>query len=274
VSEMCVELKPWQKEFVESNEKEIILNWCRGAGTTFSLMAKIIEKKPSTVLFCSNIGLKYLKYKLDEMVKLCNLKLDDYILLNTHKMKITYLDGNETNIYTSSIQSNIEMIPNEIDWIVFDKTLPYKMDYQSKQVVSLLNINNYDHKLQRLCPNSKIIEVDSTMALKEGLLSEKWIKKTKDDIENENDLTNYYDELELLSPPLDNLVYPPNTRKYDIYNSIPVESHNKFLVDTLINLQNEYDNISCSKDTVLTRKNLLDMIMDLQRQLGFFNRQD
>lgn len=58
-----------------------------------------------------------------------------------------------------------------------------------------------------------------------------------------------------------------NNRLEELMLSYKVESHNIFLIQTLAKLQTEYDEIVPSKDNVLTRRNLLKMIMELQEQL-------
>lgn len=272
MSEMCVNLTKWQKEFIESNDKEIILNWCRGAGTTFSLMIKILRKKPQTVLFYSNRSLNALHNKINEIKKFIadiNLSIDSMFLFS-NKLQIIYKDKTRTTIYIPD-NSNKDDILNHVHYIIFDGCLPYVIDYKANQTISLLNINNYDKKLQKLCPKSKIIEVDYS---DEDIRGKKYLNTVKQNIKTEHDLITYYNEYELLSKPLDNLISYPDTRRQLIEQSIQITPDNMFLIDTLINLQNEYDNTPCNKDTILTRKNLLDMIMCLQRDLGFFLRKN
>ncbi|MGG3986951.1 hypothetical protein [Bacillus smithii] len=49
-----MELYEYQKELINSDEKVVVANWCRGAGLTTALAYYILEKKPQNVGFLSD----------------------------------------------------------------------------------------------------------------------------------------------------------------------------------------------------------------------------
>jgi hypothetical protein len=120
------------------------------------------------------------------------------------------------------------------DYVIFDGLLPFETGFITTNSISLVHVNNCNKLLQKMYLQHKIMELDYTKALEVGTINNKFVDENKNS-------EYWYNEFAILDNPI--------TKVND----------NNFLYQTLYNLQEEYKKLEGSKDTVLTRKNLLDM---------------
>lgn len=260
-----LKLYDFQREMVDNKDSFILCNWSKGLGKTYTIVNKIIKDKPKYVIVDSLGDLTSYREKLDDILH-CNsflFKDIESLSLMNNCIKIKYKDGSKTTIVTLK-DINRGVIPTEfVDLIVFDGILPYDNGYKSKQVISMITTNNYDGKLQKLFPKIVIKEYGLSTIKKYNILDNDFINHMK-----ENDLNRYYNEIDITSEP--SKIKTENTKRNryeEIMLSYRVTQENKFYIDTLIKLEEEYDKLPSSKDTVLTRQNLLKMIMQVKDKL-------
>ena len=140
-----------QEYVVNNKSSNIICNWARNAGKTFTI-AKIIEKhKPQNVLYLCP---KY--YNVDQLKNNLN-------------------SNYTTNIHTDINDKNINIF---FDYVFFDEILPYNVGIKCKQSISFVTYNNSNKWLERFFPYCEIYTVDYTEIVKENLLTQKHIDMT------------------------------------------------------------------------------------------------
>lgn len=191
---MCkLRLFDYQQEVVDSKEEEIICNWSRNLGKDYTLLCKILKDKPNRVLWVGDFCL--IGDKISEILNFSNLK---------DSMKLLYISKDNIRIkhpYSPRV-INIrkytgEYDKEEVDLIVFNNILPYKIkNIKSKQIISMISINNCDRKLQKLFPNLKIREQGKDTLLKHQLVPESILELMKEDSSSK-----YYNEFDILSNP-------------------------------------------------------------------------
>ena len=229
---MCekeIKLFDYQKEFYECNDKNVVLNWSRGAGLQ-KYYNKIIKYKLKF-----NKLLIFNKNKVTEIIKLCD--------------------------------ATKEHIDHNVSWQIFDNCLSYDTSHKSDKNISIIHINNYDKKLQKLICGNTLFEVDYRRILKFNMLSPTIKEEYKGSKE-------WYDEFAIFDEPNNDIIYDSlwrsnyRNRKEEVFASYNVNTNNKFLLDTLVKLEVELDEIKNNKDTVLTRQNLLNMIIQINKELN------
>jgi hypothetical protein len=262
---------------IRTGRDTLICNWARGLGQTFTIMSTILEERPHSILYfkSQNDGLRTLSEKYKEIIKMFDgirISIKDFSY-SKEKIEITFNNGQKTTIY------NWYMLPIEygvrhFDYIFFEGLLPAQLkDIHTNRTVSFVTMNNYDFKLEKMFGDKtvSVLNEDYNSGIKVGLLSQYMFDTIKSDTSTSNNL--WYGEYDILSKPTDVVVKQyidttPN-RKYELYQSYAIDNPSKrFIIDSLIGLEEEYDSIDKSKDTVLTRKNLLEMIIQLQRELN------
>jgi len=150
----------YQQDVVDFKGKNLICDWSRSAGKTFTII-KIIElNKPKNVLFVTSGNDEENMY-LDQLYK----KLyDDNQIFNENKV----------NIYTLS---NINGIDLDIvfDYVFFEEILPYNIGVKFKQSICFISYNDKDEWLERFYPNCKISKIDYKPLVESGVLKQKMI---------------------------------------------------------------------------------------------------
>lgn len=272
-----IELCDFQKAIqIKSGKDTVICNWARNLGRSFTIMMTILKDKPESVLYfkSNNDYLDVLHYKYTEIIQ------KDYAIKNSindykktkEKIQITYNNGSVTTIY------NWYMLPIEygvmqFDYIIFDSLLPTHLkDIYAKRIFSFITTNNYNHHLEKLFGDKTVVVLneDYNTALKNGLTSTNLLEQARLRMTDKD----WYNQYDILSKPVEEDKYKSifdsvPDRKYELYFSYAVNDPSKrFIIDSLVGLEEEYDAIDKTKDTVLTRKNLLDMITQLQRELN------
>jgi len=248
-------------------------------------MATILKEKPNNVLYFkgNNDWLKSLNDKYNEILHVNNGeicidnefidKIKD-IIHAKDKTKIKFFNNQVVNIINYySIPRGHEVM--NFDYIFFDGLLPVPLkDITGNRVISFITTNNYDNHLEKLYGNNttNILNEDFSTGLNSGLFNKQTLDKFSKNIKESGDMKKWYDDYAIMDKPDGKVVsYISNkdaNRKYELYQSLMTTPANKFLIDSLIGLEEEYDLTAKTKDTVLTRRNLLEMITQLYKNLG------
>ncbi|PAD70537.1 hypothetical protein CHH83_01680 [Bacillus sp. 7586-K] len=231
-----MKLYTYQKELLNSKGNKIIINWCRGAGKDTALAYYIVEKKPSKVLLagdrCDYRSLKehldLLKDEYDYVIEVTNLE-DFKIIFNKTGQQLIV---------------SIENFPKDnvkYDLIISKDCYFYQFKKENfETLISSFTKNIYKIDLSKY-QDFKIINVDHKILVKEN-------PKSIDAI-LESALTNgqeFYREYAILDKPKKEYI-----------------SNDEFRHKALQSLQKQFLSIGETKDTVLTRKNIIEMIKDL-----------
>jgi len=259
---------------IKTGRDTLICNWARGLGKTFTIMFLIIEQKPKNILYfkSNNEYLKTLNDKFNETIYSCPNVKDSIknIIMKKDKLEITYQNGEKTfiyNWYTLPLGHGI----NQFDYVIFDGLLPSPLEnINAKRTISFITVNNYDRHLERLFGDKTVIVLNEDY--KTGINCDIFTNSFIDNIKQNISIEDWYEQYDLLNNPNEDKQLNLDTninRKYDLYQSYAITNPSKkFLIDSLIGLEEEYDATDKTKDTVLTRKNLLEMIVQLQREIG------
>ncbi len=270
---------------IKSGRDTLVCNWARGLGATYTIMATILKEKPNNVLYFkgNNDRLKALNDKYNEILHTNNGeicidneftdKIKD-IIHAKDKTKITFFNNQVVNIINwYSIPIGHEVM--NFDYIFFDGILPTPLkDITGNRTISFVTTNNYDNHLEKLYGNNttNILNEDYNTGLENGLFDKQMLDKITKDIQDTNNIKRWYDSYAIMDRPRGEVVsYISNkdaNRKYELYQSLSITPANKFLIDSLVGLEEEYDLIAKTKDTVLTRRNLLEMITQLYKNIG------
>ena len=179
-------LLPYQKLVVDSTDANIICNWCRSSGKTYTI-SKIIEvNNPKNVLIIgSDQSIKNLYYALE--------KLDSvqYAARYTHTIYVDVLNPQTKETYTTNIYERNYCDDIEYDYIIFDDILPYNTGFKAKQSIAFITCSNRDNWLQRFYPHTKIFTVDYRDVIKDGLIDEKQMSKITSKLSREEFRSSY-----------------------------------------------------------------------------------
>jgi len=246
--------------------KNLILNWSRGLGKTFTLAKLVLDKRPKNVLYIRNNNNNSLIGITENIKQILMEKNNDYlkningiqygrkcvnIKWGKEKEICNYsnYNDNQTNIYNyydcENLQEQFQNI--RYDYVFFDNILPYLIsDLKYNRSISTITMNNFDKKLNTLySQNYLILEAD----YKEGIKNNLYRGLELTDMNKENQ-SRWYSEFAILDDPCKKI------------------SDNS-LIDILSKLEKELNYMPYNKDTVLTRKNLLEMILSIYKQLEF-----
>ncbi len=224
-------LYEYQKELIESKEKNITINWCRGAGKTTALAVYILEHYPKIVNYIK-IGNGLIKLvntlqslsfeynckinKLDE--RTYELLHDNGINTTLRATSFTYYDGIRCNLLISDF--------NNINYskIKYDKS------------ITSITKNNFEVKSRF---EDKRIVVDYKRMLKANPSNVDLV----DDSFYDNE--QFLDEFAILNKKEESLTFIDFRKK------------------AMKKLMKQFLLTPDTKDTVLTRKNIIEMIKDL-----------
>lgn len=189
-------LLKYQQDVVEFKGDNLICDWARNAGKTFTIAKTIELNRPKNVLYIDNLGSNY-----ESLNILCG-KFTDINNLNKNagresriEMKIktaTRLEiqisnyqeeySSDVNVYTLNSLKNGEVNRDKIvfDYAFFAEMLPYNLgDIKTKQSISFISYNDKDEWLERFYPNCEISRVDYRPLMTVGLLNQKMIDTCK-----------------------------------------------------------------------------------------------
>jgi hypothetical protein len=187
-------LLQYQQDVIKFEGENLICDWTRNSGKTFTI-AKIIElNKPENVLYIDNIGsisssLNTLCDKFAEINKSNeNAGRDTSIevkIKTSMKLEILVHDqvdySSEVNVYTLKSLRNGEVKKDMVfDYVFFAECLPYNLGVNAKQSISFISYNDSDEWLERFYPNCKISKSDYRPLVEVGLLTHKMVDGCKE----------------------------------------------------------------------------------------------
>jgi hypothetical protein len=233
-----MKLYSYQKKLLNSKCNKVLMNWCRGAGSDTALASYILEQKPqNTLLLGDSFEYRGLIESLRFLSKDYNVTVEtkdkfNYLLTFTQTDKTIFIKGT----YKISDNFKYDLIINKCNW----NNDPNE-ELFSKYILSLtINNSNLNGKYNDF---DKII-VDHKMMLKEDITNLDSV------LFSAINSKNFYREYAILDKPKENEI-----------------SFSDFQQKALQSLQKQFLNTRDSHDTVLTRKNIIEMIKDL-KQLG------
>ena len=185
----------YQQNVVEFKGNNLICDWPRNAGKTFTI-AKIIElNRPKNVLYIDSIGSEYnginaLYDKLTEINKRnehegrevrieIKAKTATKLKLQVYNPMEGY--SSEVSVYALSRLEKGEIDRDTVfDYVFFAECLPYNVGVKAKQSISFISYNDKDEWLERFYPNCKISKIDYRPLIEVGLLSQKMVDDCKE----------------------------------------------------------------------------------------------
>lgn len=229
-----MKLYEYQEEFLNSNEDHIVLNWCRGAGKNTAVAFYILKHKPKTV-GCSPLIFRSLEKALFKMIDaFVSVRIMGNIIEVNHKT------GHTSYVY------NEQSSGRQYDLAVIDRiTTTLVKDLAENCIVLMsenVNSSSFSYVLESLPKEkTKIINVDDKRAFKENAI---FPENVINCILNVG-LKQYY-------------------REFGILEKTKELSFSEFKKDALQSLQKQFLETPASKDTVMTRKTIMDMIKDIR----------
>ncbi|AJA41378.1 hypothetical protein AXJ14_gp059 [Geobacillus virus E3] len=245
-----MKLYDYQREIIESNENKIMMNWARCNGKTYTIANYIKEKRPKEVLWANFANkLNNLQEKFNEL-----LHMDDEFKNSLSSFKLSnqeiyfkYHDGSYTKIKLLNRHELKDFyqyeIKKKVDLIVYDDCYPFDTGYVADKIICSITENNYDKHLQQSYPDFFISEKDYRTALDVGLMTNEIIQRIK-----EENPEQFLKEFAILD---------------SLYGDSFVDL-NLFVTKTIRQLIYEYERIPSANNTVLTRKNIIEMIKTLK----------
>lgn len=225
-----------QKELLESKEDKIIVNWPRGSGKDAAIMFLLGENKYKNVYMpCSKFTLKRFFNKLVSNIEEIDYRKIREIDHNVTESTIilTFLDGTESTIHSSWSSGNVDLL------LLNNEEPDYYEQSNAIKTISFVTTNNYDKHLESNYKEYKVFNIDYRDLMDESIL--------------------HIDTL--ISSARGKYFY----KEYAIKDNEPEIELDDFKYKALQRLQKQFLDTADTKDTVLTRKNLLDMIRYLAR---------
>jgi len=185
----------YQQDVVEFKGDNLICDWSRNAGKTFTI-AKIIElNRPKNVLYIDSIGSEYngINALYDKFIEINKLNshvgresgIEIKVKTATNLKLLVY---NPMEEYSSevSVYALSRLLKGEIDrdtvfdYVFFAECLPYNVGVKAKQSISFISYNDKDEWLERFYPNCKISKIDHRPLVEVGLLSQNMVDSCKE----------------------------------------------------------------------------------------------
>ena len=181
-----------QQEAVDFEGANLICDWTRNSGKSFTI-AKIIElKKPENVLYIDNIGSNYESFNTlcDKFKDINSLDKTGIPIIEVKKKTPTKLTllihdpvdySSEVNVYSLKSLHNGDVENNIVfDYVFFAECLPYNLGVKSLKSISFISYNDSDGWLERFYPNCKISKSDYKPLVEIGMLTQKTIDSCKE----------------------------------------------------------------------------------------------
>lgn len=230
-----MKLYEYQKELLNSEEDIIVANWCRGAGKDTAVAMYIVEHKPSVIAY-HGYNQTGIEFALENLMKYENFTIEDR---SFEGFKIVFKNTGR-DLTFQSLSENQLRGRKDIDLLI-DGGEYRELDFagiEFKKYIKLTTKNAYSLKE---IANSYKITVDYKRMIKENPdVVETVVKAAYNN-------ARFFDEYDLLAKkPKGELTF--------------LEFSNK----ALLKLQKQFLETPDTKDTVLTRKNIIEMIKDLR----------
>lgn len=249
---MKVKLFDYQEEFINAKEKLVIGNFARGLGKTFSLVNKIIKEKPKRVLWISP---SYRICANNFHINIRNIENISYDVIKGYaNIEYNYNLKNKTFIKFIGINESVKGEKADlviIEDCIFENDKIIKDLYSicnCKQIIYTLTENNSDKHLNKMYYNARIIEVDGFTAINKNVFN---LNKSKlFDMDDES----YFNEFAILDD--------KNSDKFatilDFFKEY--KSKTNWFKEKIKELQNEYDSTPRCKNTLMTRKDIINLM--------------
>jgi len=239
-----------------------ICNWSRICGKTFTLAMIILKDRPKQVLFIGKSidSLLDLRDKFAEIFNMDeNIKnsIKD-IVFYQEQIKIIFWDNSVIKIYNYiSMPKGSISEDTKFDYIMFNDLLPFYIPYKTNRIISMVSINNYNKKLERLYKHDTIIlNEDYLTGSKNGLISPKYIENCKDK-------PNWFDDFAILDNPNSILKNTDRTIEFRILDTLYNEIN--CLTPKIIKTR-ENEEYGTYKNLILSYKEVLALINEVKKQ--------
>jgi hypothetical protein len=242
---MTIKKYKYQEELINEvrKGKSVVGNWSRGGGKDFTLVRILFELKPKKVLYVDDRynGAQFLYEKINELIDMdedTRFKVEkvDYSKFHS-KITIEFRSGELIEVvseYTNAVKWTL-------DYIIFNGYFDNTIRRIGVPYVYMTTQNNSDARLQKQ-HNCKVVEADIYDLLEEG----------------------YYDKGMVRKLPTSKSFY----EQWAILNKIPKREKvtvGDFKEEASKKLMNQFLDTPDTKDTVLTRKNIIEMLKDLKQ---------
>lgn len=256
---MMVKLFDYQQEVLDSSSPLVIMNWARGLGKTFTIANYILEKKPNKVVVIGDIrqlGI-HMKQLLERDENFKSLVKNWTISRSENKIELAYFNGWNTKIKQVSksgtnTEGNVKhyLRGERVDLFVFEGQIPTEKTYSeikngfNAKVVCSVTMNNYNGSIEGICASKHLIQADYRAGLENNVYTQKEIDKFRSERRKE-----FYDQFAILDNHCENKEEMP---------------FNDFKAEAERSLQKQFLDTPATKDTVLTRMNIIKMLKELQ----------
>lgn len=238
----------WQQELLESKDNKILCNVGRGQGKNFAMLLEIIESKPERVFVISKASSSVeCRIALDKIEEIKQMGIHNLSIVVNNQSNRIYLkveEGNRTyqiDIYFVNFHKIDDMRVKNVENTLFimqeciEEGILNKYD-NSFGIVSF--ISNRDVEKSKEILFNKVIRSGISDGLNEGVYDDKIL----------SDIEEYGNRL---------------LKEFDILDECKVD----FLESTLKSLEDEYSNIIPASNNIMSRKNILEMILGIKNEL-------
>lgn len=232
-----MKLYSYQEKLVNSKSDRILVNWARGVGKDTAVFAYILEHKPKTVSMD-----RFTYWNMQDHLR-DNKPEGSEVVINESYINIKHLK-NDTQTIISRDDITDDNKTENYDLIVFRQLWTLEKRIKSKKAIKVIteNLHSYTDREKEMYSDYEVIEVDYKDALKENAISiDKVIEFAMEDSDS------FYRQFAIKDKP----------KKVKV-------NFDQFKEEALQRLQAQFMNTNDSKDTVLTRKNIIEMIKDLK----------
>ncbi|MCM3109862.1 hypothetical protein [Lederbergia lenta] len=231
-----IRLYEYQQELLSNEDDVVVLNWCRSSGLDTAIVLYILERKPKKVgiEFGCGVNLRSLNEALGVLSKNYDISFEFDL---THRITILFESTGEE----IRIESATRGVGASYDLIVTspsNRHIPKDTRYLKRIITTCRNEHSYTKK-----KSIKYITVDYKRALNEGAITLDFIANYLLSFERKY----FYSQLALMNEP-----------------KIESLSFNEFSEEAVQRLQKQFLDTPDTKDTVLTRKNIIEMMKDIK----------
>lgn len=233
-----MKLYTYQEQFINDVKegKSVVCNWARGGGKTLAVVKMLLDVRPEKITYSSYDGLRLLKEKIKELLELDGRydELIKRIYSSEDRITIEFHSGEVVRILSESQRG----LP-ETEYTIYEDKIPRDIDKDKNKYIIMMTKNNYNKELQKRFSN--VIETDVYDLINCGLYDHDFLR------ENSSSKYFYY-EWAIKSK-------TPEGNKVSVLD---------FKDQALQRLMRQFLDTADTKDTVLTRKNIIEMMKDLK----------
>ena len=229
-------LYTYQEELQNIKEEKIVINWCRGAGKDYAIARYILDKGIKKVGVFGRFEIKSLLSAFEELKEEYNLSIESILEGNLNRI------NNSNKVIELYLLSTTETKLENYDLVIGHT---YKEIECKKHIISTTT-NKYtgSYFLSDLESRKyQILTVDYREAISVGAINNESVVQSA----LQNNSNSFY-------------------REYALNDKVSEEvmEFDEFTEAALLRLQKQFLSTSDTKDTVLTRKNIIEMIKDIK----------